>query len=115
VTFVLGIPEYLAPSGQAAPSGALSGNEAVMPSTETASNLRVSLSGTLVPVLGAVKLTLMVSGSASALSCTVPAGSSTCSDATHTVALAAGSEVAFEAVNTGVLVIAPVNFGWQTN
>jgi hypothetical protein len=113
VTFVLGVPEYLAPSGQGSPSAVLSASESVMPTAKTASNLRVSLTGSLVPALGAVKLTLLVNGSASALTCTVAAGASTCADTSHTVALAAGSEVAFEAVDAGVVAIVPVTFGWQ--
>jgi hypothetical protein len=115
VTFVVGVPQYLAPSGQSLPSSALSGNSAVMPTAETASNLRVSLAGVSVPLTGAVKLTLVVNGSASALTCTVPAGASTCSDTTHTVAITAGSEVAFEALDTGVAAVAPVTFGWQAS
>jgi len=86
-----------------------------MPTAETASNLRVSLAGTVVPALGAVKLTLVVNGTASGLTCTVAAGSSICSDTTHTVAITAGSEVAFEAVNTGNAAVAPVTFGWQAS
>jgi hypothetical protein len=115
ITFVLGVPQFLSPSGQSLPSAALSGNSAVMPTAETASNLRVSLAGTVVPALGAVKLALVVNGTASALTCTVPAGSSICSDTTHTVAITAGSEVAFEAVNTGNAAVAPVTFGWQAS
>jgi hypothetical protein len=86
-----------------------------MPTSETASNLRVSLTGVAVPLTGTLKLTLMVNGIASALTCTVLATASTCSDTTHTVSLTPGSEVAFEALDSGVAAIVPVTFGWQAS
>ncbi|HEX3693172.1 MAG TPA: hypothetical protein VHU13_07500 [Solirubrobacteraceae bacterium] len=115
VVLVVGVSRFLAPSGQSVSSASASGNEAAMPVAKTASNLRVGLTGTTVPLTGSFTLTLLVNGSVSALTCTVPAGSGTCSDTTDTVALAAGAEIAFEVVESGVALTAPVAFGWTAS
>jgi hypothetical protein len=115
VAFLVGVPRFLAPSGQSVSAATVSGSEAVMPVAKTASNLRFSLSGSTVPLTGTITLTLVVNGGASTLTCTIPASSSACSDTTHTVALAAGDEVVFEAVESGVALTAPVAFGWTAS
>ena len=115
LSLVPGIPQFLAPSSQSVPTLVALGNLAVIPAAETASNLHVSTDGSVLSLGGTVKLTLMVNGVASTLSCTVPSGASMCADSTHTVALAAGNEVAFEVLNAGLAVAVPVSFGWQAN
>ncbi|HEX3392496.1 MAG TPA: hypothetical protein VHS55_08025 [Solirubrobacteraceae bacterium] len=92
-----------------------SGNEAAMPVAKTAANLRVGLTGITVPLTGSFTFTLLVNGTVSTLTCTIPAGSGACSDTTDTVALTAGAEIAFEVVETGVALTAPVAFGWTAS
>jgi collagen triple helix repeat protein len=115
VALVVGVPRFLAPSGQSVPLLEASSDEAVMPIAKTASNLFVSLNGLSVPLTGSVKLTLVVNGSATALTCTVPSAGGSCSDTTHTVSLKAGDTVVFEALDTGVALTAPIAFGWTAS
>jgi hypothetical protein len=68
----------------------------------TASNFRGHV-GSAVGA-GGIVLTLYLNGSATAISCSIPSGSSSCSDLTHTVAVSAGDVIAVQLTNsTGTL------------